>query len=164
MKKILLTLVLSIISLTGFAQKEVTIKAGTPIPFQAINTVRARDVDEGENILFKVARDVNVDGKTAIPYGSTAKAKVTLAKKSSWWGTRGRLSGTITEIVLPDGTVVPIENASFEIKGKNRTTLSVLLFCFVTMPACLITGSKAELPSGYEITGYVARNVTAQID
>lgn len=164
MKKLFLVLALGFISLTASAQKQVTIKAGTLIPFQSANTVKAADVDEGQKLNFRVARDINVDGVTAIPYGSMVNATVTKAKRSSWWGTRGRLAATITEIVMPDGTVIPITNANFEIKGKNRTALSVVLFLFVTMPACCITGSRAEMPAGYEVVGNVASNVSVKVD
>ena len=119
MRKVLLSLALCCMSAMSFAQKEVTIKAGTLIPFQAVNTVKAADVDEGQKLNFRVARDIVVDGVTAIPYGSMANATITKAKKSSWWGTRGRLAASITEIVMPDGTVIPIQNGNFEIKGKN---------------------------------------------
>lgn len=101
--------------------------------------------------------------QTAIPYGTIVNAKVVNAKKSSWWGTRGRLSASISEIVMPDGTVIPIQNGNFEIKGKNRTALSVILFCFVTIPACFITGSKAELQAGYEVVANVASNITLKV-
>ena len=163
MKKFLLTLSLVVLSLAVHAQEEVTIKAGISIPFQSINTVRAADVSEGDNLPFRVSRDVIVNGKIAIPYGTIVKATVSKAKKSSWWGTRGRLAGSITEIVMEDGTIIPIENGNFEIKGQNRTALSVILFCFVTMPACLITGSRAEMPAGYELVGNVASNVTVKV-
>lgn len=148
----------------AFAQKTVTVKAGTQVPFQAVNTVKAADVAEGQNLLFRVARDIQVDGVTAIPYGTLVNAKVLQAKKSSWWGTRGRLAASITEIVMPNETVIPIHNGNFEIKGKNRTALSVILFFFVTMPACAITGSKAEMPAGYEIVGNIAANTELTVD
>lgn len=166
MKKLnfFLSLFLCVMTLHTYAQKEVTVKAGTLIPFQSVNTVRAADVDEGQKLNFRVARDIVVNGVTAIPYGTMVNAKVLKAKKSSWWGTRGRLSATITEIVMPDGTVIPIQNGTFEIKGTNRTALSVILFCFVTIPACFITGSKAEMPAGYEIVANVANNVTMTVD
>lgn len=64
---------------------------------------------------------------------------------------------------MPDGTVIPIQNGNFEIKGKNRTALSVILFCFVTIPACFITGSKAELQAGYEVVANVASNITLKV-
>ena len=164
MKKFYLCLVLCCMSIMTYAQKEVTIKAGTLIPFQSINTVRAAEVDEGEKLNFRVARDINVNGVTAISYGSLVTAKVTKAKRSSWWGTRGRLAATISEIVMPDGSVIPIENGNFEIKGKNRTALSVILFLFVTWPACFITGSRAEMPAGYEIVGTVAASTKVIVD
>ena len=164
MKKILLGLVFGFMSLTSFAQKEVTVKAGTLVPFQSVNTVRAADVQEGEKLNFRVSRDINVDGVTAIPYGTVVSAKVLKAKKSSWWGTKGRLAASITEIVMPDGTVIPIQNGNFEIQGKNRTALSVVLFCFVTIPACFITGSKAEMPAGYEIVGNIASTTKLVVD
>lgn len=50
-------------------------------------------------------------------------------------------------------------NGDIYITGKNRTTLSVLLFLFVTWPACFITGSKAELQAGYEVVATVANPV-----
>lgn len=159
MRKYLLCFAWLCMAFIANAQKEVTVKAGTMIPFQSVNTVKAADVDEGHKLSFRVARDINVDGVTAIPYGTMAYATVTMAKKSSWWGTRGRLAASITELVMPDGTVIPIQNGNFEIKGKNRTALSVILFCLVTMPACFITGSRAEMPTGYEIVGNVASNV-----
>ena len=164
MKKIFLCFALCCMSLTTFAQKEVTVKAGTLVPFQSVNTVKAADVQEGEKLNFRVSRDINVDGVTAIPYGTVVGAKVLKAKKSSWWGTKGRLAASITEIVMPDGTVVPIQNGNFEIQGKNRTVLSVILFCFVTIPACFITGSKAEMPAGYEIVGNIAATTKLKVD
>ena len=132
MKKVFLCLTLCCMSIVTFAQKEVTIKAGTMIPFQAVNTVKAADVDEGQKLNFRVSRDINVDGVTAIPYGAMVNATVTKAKKSSWWGTRGRLAASITEIVMPDGTVIPIQNGNFEIKGKkqNSSFCSSFLVCY----------------------------------
>lgn len=164
MKKVVLCLALCCMSIMTYAQKEVTIKAGTLIPFQSVNTVRAADVYKGQKLNFRVARDINVEGVTAIPYGSMVSATVTKAKRSSWWGTRGRLAASISEIVMPDGTVIPIQNGNFEIKGKNRTALSVVLFLFVTMPACCITGSRAEMPAGYEIVGNVAATTKVKVD
>ena len=164
MKKLFLSLALCCMSVVTFAQKEVTIKAGTLIPFQSVNTVKAADVDEGQKLNFRVARDINVDGITAIPYGTMVNATVTKAKKSSWWVTRGRLAASITELVMPDGSVIPIQNGNFEIKGKNRTALSVVLFLFVTMPACAICGSKAEMPAGYEVVGNVAATTKIKVE
>ena len=42
-----------------FAQrKQVTIKAGTIVPLQSVNTVLAREVEEGQTVDFRVSQDV----------------------------------------------------------------------------------------------------------
>ena len=89
-KNILLLLAVFIYSIMGFAQekKEVIIKAGTVVPLEAISNVRASQVHEGQNIDFKVSRDVIVDKIVAIPAGTIAKGIVYEAKRSSWFGTK----------------------------------------------------------------------------
>jgi len=157
-----------ILALTGcvmaFAQKEVTLKAGTVIPIKNQNAFRAVDVEEGQMVKFIVSRDVNVDGVTAIPYGSEVKGIVTQAKRSSWWGTRGRLRISLQSVVAPDETEIPLQRTSdVEIKGVNHTAWSVLLFCFVALPACAICGGKAEMPAGYEMEAKLASTTTVKV-
>lgn len=156
MKKHLLLIVVMMMAVATFAQKEVTLKAGTYIPVKSQNAIRAAQVTEGQTINFIVSRDVNVDGITAIPYGSIVKGSVTEAKKSSWWGTRGRLGISINNVILPDGSTLPLTSNGIEIKGANRTALSVILFAVVVWPACFICGGKAEMPAGYEIDAQLA--------
>ena len=156
-------MILCLMSMATFAQKEVTVKAGTLVPLQVVNPTKAADVKEGQLVAFRVSRDINVDGVTAIPYGTTVNGTVYEAKKSSWWGTKGRLGIKINELITPNGEMIPLTNGDVYVTGKNRTALSVLLFCFVTMPACLICGSKAELPVGYEVQANVAANTLVKV-
>lgn len=153
----------AMLSVATFAQKEVTLKAGTNVPVKSQMAVKAADVTVGQTLNFIVARDVNVNGTTAIPYGSMVKGTVTEAKKSSWWGTRGRLGIAIKSVTLPDGTEVPLTSTGVQIKGANRTALSVALFVFVTIPACFICGGKAEMPAGYEIDAQLASSATITV-
>lgn len=155
---------LCLMSLATFAQKEVTVKAGTLVPLQITNPTKAADVSVGQKVAFRVSRDINVDGVTAIPYGTIVNGTVYQAKRSSWWGTKGRLGIKITELYGPNGEMVPLTNGDVYVTGKNRTTLSVLLFCFVTIPACFICGSKAEIPAGYEIQANVAANTLVKVN
>ena len=164
MKKVFMILALCLMSVATFAQKEVTVKAGTLVPLQIVNPTKAADVSVGQKVAFRVSRDINVEGVTAIPYGTTVNGSVYEAKKSSWWGTKGRLGIKITELITPNGEMIPLTNGDVYVTGKNRTTLSVLLFCFVTVPACFICGSKAEIPAGYEIQANVAANTLVKVD
>ncbi len=160
MKNFLLSVLVFLLSVGLHAQNEVTVKAGTAVPLQVVNYTRASQVKVGDNVLFRVSRDVLVNGINAIPYGTTVRGTVYEAKKSSWWGTKGRLGIRVNEIAMPNGDIIPLENGNLYVTGKNRTTLSVLLFCFVTIPACFITGERAEVQAGYEIQAYVAKTTT----
>lgn len=163
MKKIIVCMFMCVMSVMAFAQKEVTVKAGTLVPLQVVNHTKAADVKEGTKVAFRVSRDINVEGVTVIPYGTMVNGTVYEAKKSSWWGTKGRLGIRINDFVASDGTVVPLTNGDVYVTGKNRTALSVILFCFVTMPACFICGSKAEIPAGYEVQANVAANTVLKV-
>ena len=140
------------------------LKAGTEIPIQIVSPVKAADVKVGQSIPFKVSKDISVDGVTIIPYGTPVKGIVYKADKSSWWGTKGKLGIQINNITLPNGGQIPLQNGNVYVTGTNRTTLSVLLFLFITIPACAICGTKAAIPVGYEVLASVAENITINDD
>lgn len=54
-KKIILSFIVSALSISCFAQKSVTIKGGTIVPLEAVKSVRAIDVHEGESVDFKTS-------------------------------------------------------------------------------------------------------------
>ena len=161
MKKFLLVLlsVISVSASSGQETKTVVIKAGTIIPLQAVNTVKAADVDEGNVVDFRVSQDVNVDGYCAISRGTLVKGKVTEARKSSIAGTKGRLGISISNLTLPSGEPLFFTNTDVHFKGKNRTPLAVVLGLFI-WPCIFIPGSKAAMPAGYEVQATVASNTT----
>lgn len=162
MRKAFLCLALGMMSVTAFAQKQVTVKAGTIVPLQIVNPVKAADVNEGERVAFRVSRDINVEGVTAIPYGTLVNGSVYEAKRSAWFGTKGRLGIRINEIVLPSGDIVPLENSNVYVTGKNRTPVSILVFAFTLLP--IPCGSKAEIRNGYEIQANVAASTKVRVE
>lgn len=153
-----------LLSLFSFAAislnaQEITLRSGTLIPLEATKSVRAANVKVGDAVEFMVSRDVLVNNKVAIPHGTLVEGKVTLAKRSSAFGTKGRLGIDIKNMIY-NGQNIPLTHSSVSIEGDNRTALSVILFCFVTMPAAFITGSRAEMPAGYEVNALTAQSVT----
>lgn len=138
--------------------KVVVLKYGTEFPIQVESPVRAKDVDEGQYISFKSMIDIDVDGVKVIRAGTPVKGIVYKANRSSWWGTKGKLGIRLDHIQLPDGNRIPVKGDIY-VTGKNRTALSVLLFLFVTWPACFICGSKAELPYGFDTMAKIGANV-----
>lgn len=146
----------------AFAQKSVTIKAGTIVPLQAVKQVKAADVNEGETVDFRVVTDVLVGNSVAIPQGTIAKGVVNEARKSSLAGTKGRLVINISNLVLPTGDHVYFSNTAARIYGKNRTPLAVVTGLFV-WPCIFIPGTKAVMPEGYEVQAFVAANTEVKL-
>ena len=64
--------------------------------------------------------------------------------------------------VCNEGVVVPITNGDVYVTGKNRTAVSILVFAFTFLP--IPCGTKAQLPSGYEIQANVAANTIVKVD
>ena len=157
MKKFLILAIVCIISAVSFAQKKVTLKAGTIIPLQSVAQVKAADVNEGELVDFRVITDVKVNDIVAIPAGTLVKGSVTEAKKSSIAGTKGRLVINISNILMPNGEPIYLSNSVARIYGKNRTPLAVCLGVFV-WPCIFIPGTKAVMPEGYEVRAHISTN------
>lgn len=144
------------------AQKQVTLKAGSIVPLQSVNQVKAADVSEGQTVDFQVVQDVNVDGVCVIPRGTLVKGKVAEARKSTVAGTKGRLVITINSLNLPDGEPVFFSNTDVRVYGKNRTPLAVATGIFL-WPCLFIPGTKAVMPAGYEVQATVAANTVVNV-
>lgn len=130
------------------------LKPGTLIPIKAYTKIRAIDCNVGDKVKFIVARDVIVNNQTIIPYGWPVFGEVYEAKRSQWWGTKGRLGILFNQLDLPSGDKIKLVDGDLYVTGKNRTPLSVALSLFLLWPACFICGSGAEIPQGYEINTY----------
>lgn len=166
MEKFLFVICVFLVTFNVNAQdkKQVTIKGGTIVPLEAIKEVRGATADEGQKVNFKVSRDVVVDGVIAIPAGTIAKGTIYEAKRSSWWGTRGRLGIRLNYLTLPSGDNVSFAASDIYIKGINRTALSVATSLLICPFCCFICGSKAIMPMGYEFDATVAVNTLVTVE
>ena len=116
----------------------------------------------GQNIDFKVARDILVDGIVAIPAGTIVKGQVYEAKRSTAFGTKGRLGIQLRYLNLPSGDVINFSSSNIYIQGQNRTAISVIVFCLTCLP--FPCGSKAELKAGVEYEALVGSNTTVNVE
>ena len=163
MKKFFVVFAFLSAGISAMAQNHVTIKAGTIVPMQSVNNVRAAHVEEGDFVDFQVIQDITVDGKCAIPRGTLVKGKVTEARKSSLAGTKGRLQISIDRLNLANGEPIFLSGANVRIYGKNRTPVAVVTGLLV-WPCIFIPGSRAEMPAGYEVHATVAANATVMVE
>ena len=162
MKRLSISMLMLIMAIAMMAQKQVTIKGGTIVPLESTATVKAADVNVGQTVDFKVSRDVVVEGVVAIPRGTIAKGTVYEAKRSTAFGTKGRLGIKARSLTLPSGENISFASSDIYIQGQNRTALSVVIFCFTLLP--FPCGSKAVMPLGYEFDATVASNTTITIE
>lgn len=158
MKRALIVLALAIMPFAIIAQKKVTIKAGTIIPLLSVQETKAADVAEGQTVDFRVAQDVKIDGVCVIPQGTIAKGRVSEARKSTVGGTKGKLIIDIPSLTLESGEPLFFSNTQVRVYGHNRTPVAVVVGLFTCGIGCLIPGSKAVLPPGYEVQATVASN------
>lgn len=163
MKRIALSLALIMLSIVCFAQKEVTIKAGTKVLLNSSYSVKAADVTEGQKVDFMVSQDLMVDDVCVIPRGTNVKGLVVEAKKSTIAGTKGRLLIRINDMIIPSGDYIALTDSEVRIYGKNRTPLAVVLGC-LAWPCIFIPGTKAEMPEGYQVIATISANYKVKVD
>lgn len=162
MKRFLISMLMLIMAIAVIAQKQVIIKGGTIVPLESTAKIKAADVNVGQTVDFRVSRDVLVDGIVAIPCGTIAKGTVYEAKRSTAFGTKGRLGIKVRYLTLPSGENISFASSDIYIQGQNRTALSVVVFFFTLLP--FPCGSKAVMPLGYEFDATVANNTTVTIE
>ena len=162
MKRFAISTLMFIMAIAVIAQKQVTIKGGTIVPLESTAKIKAADVNVGQTVDFRVSKDVLVDGIVAIPCGTIAKGTVYEAKRSTAFGTKGRLGIKVRYLTLPSGENISFASSDIYIQGQNRTALFVVVFIFTLLP--FPCGSKAVMPLGYEFDATVANNTTVTIE
>jgi hypothetical protein len=98
---------------------EVVVPTSTVLGLQvetALSTERAQVEDRVE---ARVTRDVNADGRVAIPAGSRVLGSVTLVEKGGKLKERARLGVRFHTVVLADGTEMPIRTESVFREGDS---------------------------------------------
>ena len=146
----------------SFAQKQVTLKAGTPVILATVQTLSSKTVFSGNTVDFKVVSDVIVDGNVVIPAGTIAKGQALNVSKASALGKGGELSVGINTINAIDGTLVPLSGANISASGNSKVGLAIVCgLC--TIVGFLIPGNQAELPAGAQAQAVVMSNTTVTL-
>lgn len=137
----------------GVASKaESILPAGTMVPLETTVLLKSGDVTYGETIEFKVRRTVKIGDEVIIPANTIARGQVTKMKKSGMLGSEGELSVKPTELVLNNGTVIPLTGGQLNQEGKNKLVLSLFLCWF-------IKGGQAEIPASTPVDAYTSQDV-----
>ena len=138
-----------------------TIPDGTPIRLRLAENVSSAHAHKGDRLNFVVVRDVNLDGLTVIPAGTTAEGSVTSVRHKHLMGIGGRLSLKVDSLTLADGDEVSLR-ASKSAKGGSRTKLMMggmmaagLIFWPATPVFLLIHGRDTTVVKSTEINAQI---------
>jgi hypothetical protein len=135
--------------------EKICIKHWTPVIIRLDTRLSSASVREGDNVNFKVVKDVKVDKSIVVEYGTDVRGVVTNVEKPRWLGEEGRISVAVKSVKATDGTIVPLQG-SFKRVGED-TRVVALAFCPV------VAGKPGVFDEGTEIKAFVDFDTWVQV-
>ncbi len=138
-----------------------TLFDGTPVKLRLSQTISSADAKVGQEVPFEVIEDVQVDGVTVLPKGSTAIGTVTEAQPKKRMGRGGKLNVTISYARLADDEKVALRAVKDTSGGGHvgAMTGAMVATGIVFFPAAplflFMHGKDITIPQGTEITAFV---------
>ncbi len=138
-----------------------TLLDGTPVTLRISQTISSADAKVGQEVPFEVMEDLQVDGVTVLPKGSTAIGTVTEAEPKRRMGRGGKLNININYARLVDQEKVALRAAKDTNGGGHvgAMTGAIVATSIVFFPAAplflLMHGKDISIPQGTEITSFV---------
>jgi hypothetical protein len=99
--------------------EDLELAAQSVIGLQLETSVTSETARVEDEVIARVARDVRVGDRVAIPAGSKAHGEVTLVERGARVRERARLGVRFTSIVLADGTRLPIDTEPIFREGDS---------------------------------------------
>ena len=138
-----------------------SIHDGTPVKMRLRENVSSASARTGQEVPFETVDEVQVDGVTVLPKGSTAIAVVTEAESKRSMGRAGKLNMAISYARLKDGEKVALRAVS-EQKGGSHTGAmagAMVATSLIVWPAApfflFMKGKDIAVPQGTEITAFI---------
>lgn len=138
-----------------------TLLDGTPVKLRLSQTISSADAKVGQEVPFEVIEDVQVDGVTVLPKGSTAIGTVTEAQSRRSMGRAGKLNISISYARLADQEKLALRAVKEEKGGGHvgAMTGAMVATSIVFFPAAplflFVHGKDITIPQGTEITAFV---------
>lgn len=133
----------------------ITIPTGTSIPLILDYSISSKNIQKGSVVEFKVAQDIYINDRIAIPMGTPANAEIIKASKRKCWGKPGKLVIRIKELQLTNGNTIPLTTPDIEKNGISKKgdawtwfLCTILFVPLNTIPPLCIKGENAEIEAG----------------
>ena len=101
--------------------EELTIKEGTVLGIRLDQTLSSETARVEDRVSARLSRDVEVDGRTAIPAGARLEGVVVSVERGGKTRTRARLWLKFSTLILADGLRVPITTDVISREGASPT-------------------------------------------
>jgi hypothetical protein len=101
--------------------EELTIKTDSVIGIRLDSAISSDTARVEDKVIARVSRDVDVDGRTAIPEGARLEGTVTLVDKGGRFRERARLEVRFHSLVLGDTTRITIQTDRIFRDGESPT-------------------------------------------
>lgn len=161
MKKIL-SIILSALIVTstfGTITFAGVLPANTPVIIQSEKNISKNTVSVGDNIYFKVVKDVkNSNEEVIIAAGTPVSGKIVKIKERRRIGVPGEITINSLYTTSTNGEKIHI-TTEINKKAKSKMGLSITLSALLIPFFLLMRGKDAEIPAGYQTTVYTAQNV-----
>ncbi len=130
-------------------ETHINIPEGTVVELEAARAISPCELDEGDEVSFRVALPLTVDGVVLIAAGAAAVGRVTEAAAGR--GRRADLTWGVKEMTTPDGTTFAVRlsfTLTYECDEPDGRDAKAAALMFPVAPLALAYGSR-QWPSAY---------------
>jgi hypothetical protein len=149
----------------------VTLRSGTPVVVEAMQTYSSKNLSEGQTVSVRVKFNVVVNKKTVVAAGALGNATITDVQKAGGFGKPGRLELQIQSVQSVDGQQILVSGMNMISEGQNKRGLawglSIGLFLLTIIGGAIgffIKGKPAELKAGTTSNTSVASDAQIDVD
>ena len=146
MKTMVKTLTVLLITTFVFAET-VTIQNSTVVAVKTVNQLSTAQLSLGQEVIFNVAQDVKIKGKTVIKAGAAVYGSVQESKGGQMAGIAGTIVIALNSTVAVDGTNITL-SGSFSNQAKSEVGATVAVGLILCPLALLNTGDDGSIPVG----------------
>lgn len=132
---------------------------GTEVSLSLNNDLNGKEVKVGEQIEFKVSKDVIVNDKVMIKQGCRAVGTITDAARSKALGKKGKLEFSIDYIYLPGGKPIKLKSSPEKADSKGRGAVVATTAVLLSPLALFIKGKQAKIAAGTIFTAYIDHDI-----
>jgi len=141
------------------AVQQIVLPAGTQVLLATSTEINSTQNRAGDTFPLTVAQDVRVGDIVVIPRGSRAVGEITWRTGRGAFGKSGKMNFAIRYVEL-DGVRVPLLG-TFRQEGEGATLATMGAVVLVGVFGGFVTGSRARVPAGRELTVTLAEALPA---